>query len=129
MVRETHIIKLELADAGEIQAELTRILSPITISRLIKEIFENKQIITRGRFFIGGRKYFMISLNIKKGAEKAVNELSKGDVAYDPSSDSLMIALVDGKTRMKVNKLGCVISGLEVLEKVQRGCGVKITEK
>ncbi|MHA1729080.1 MAG: cyclophilin-like fold protein [Promethearchaeota archaeon] len=123
MAHAIYIIRIELIGIGYLTAEIERILSPITTERLIKKIPYSSS----GRFFIGGKDFFTIPVGIKRGEEKAVKDVEKGDLVYDPSSDSLMICLKTGKSRMKINRLGKITSGLEHFEKVQRSNGVKIS--
>lgn len=124
MALEPLEILIKLVDHGFLIAKIDRVLSPITTERLTRKLMQSNLLKTSGRYFVGGKKYFMIRVNIKKGTEKATNELSKGDIAYDPSSDSLLISLVDGKTRMKVNKLGVITRGMDKFDSIERGCGV-----
>jgi len=123
LTHEQYTIAFEIVGIGKATAKIDRILSPITTERLTKALPIN----ALGRFFIGGRDFFMVPIGIKKGAEKPVNEAEKGDLLYEASSDSLMICLTSGKTKMKVGRLGKVISGLDVFEKIQRSNTVKNT--
>ncbi len=122
MAIETYKIKIELIRIGDLFVEIERIYSPITTERLTKKI----PFSARGRFFID-RDYFMIPVRIKKGMEKPKDSVHKGDLVYEPSSDSLMICLKEGKTKMKVNFLGEITEGLEHFDKVKRSNGVKIS--
>lgn len=126
MAVERYHIKIELIGGiGVLLAEIERIHSPITIERLTKKI----PFSARGRFFIGGKDYFMIPVKIKKGNEKPKISVKKGNLVYEPSSDSLMICLKEGNTprNLKVSLLGEITEGLEHFDKVKRSNGVKIS--
>lgn len=123
MAVETYKIKIELIRIGDLFVEIERIHSPITVERLTKKI----PFSASGRFLIGGKDFFMIPIGIKKGIEKPKDSVHKGDLVYEPSSDSLMICLREGKTRMKVSFLGQITGGMEHFDKVKRSNGVKIS--
>jgi len=124
MSSETYNINFELIGIGNVQANIMRILSPLTIQRFISKI----PMSALGRFFIGGRDYFMIPIGVKKGLEKQINSVSKGDIVYEADSDSLMVCLVDGTTKMNVSKMGIITGGLELFEKIKRSNSVKISK-
>lgn len=126
---ETVELLIKLVDHGILIAEIDRVLSPITTERLSRKLTQSNIIRTSARYYPGGKDYLMIRVNIKKGIEKPTEELNKGDFAYDPASDSLIISLKDGKTKMKVNKLGTITRGLEKIDTVERGCGVLLKLK
>ena len=123
MAVERYKIKIELIGIGDLSVEIERIYSPITTERLTKKI----PFSARGRFFIGGKDYFMIPVGIKKGIEKPKDSVKKGALVYEPGSDSLMICLKEGKTKMKVSLLGEITGGLEHFDKIKRSNGVKIS--
>jgi len=123
MASEFYNIKLELIGIGVVAGKIERILSPLTIQRFIRKI----PMSALGRFFIGGKNYFMIPIGVKKGLEKPTDTVSKGNIVYEADSDSMMICLLDGKTRMKVSKMGTIENGLELFSKIQRSNSVKIS--
>jgi hypothetical protein len=123
LIHEHYIIGIEIVGIGKSTAKIERIYSPITTERLTKALPIN----ALGRFFIGGRDFFMIPIGIKKGAEKPVYEVEKGDLVYEASSDSLMICLNSCKTKTKVGRLGKIVSGLDLFEKIQRSNTIKLT--
>lgn len=123
MVLEGYKIKIELVQIGVAEGELIRIHSPITIERLVKKL----PLTGSGRFFIGSKTLFMIPVGIKKGAERPTNDVKKGDIVYEQSSDSIIICLANEKTRMKVSKIGRITKGLELFSKINRSNGVKIS--
>ncbi|MCP4762254.1 MAG: hypothetical protein GY870_10775 [archaeon] len=117
-------MKFDFIGIGTLTAEIERLISPITAQRFINNI----PIKAQGRYFIGGKDFFMIPIGIKKNIESPTDILEKGEIAYEASSDSLMICLNSGKTMMNISKMGKVTSGLDIFEKIGRNNGVKITQ-
>lgn len=120
-------LNIELVGIGIMKAEIKRMLSPITTERIQRMLIDQKVIITSGRFMIGGKDNFSIKINVKKGVEKPTDEVKRGEIVYDASTDSLLIALKSGKTKIKYSKMGQIKEGLELLEKIDRTVNIKIS--
>ena len=126
MAIEHYELIIEFIGVDSCVGILERIKAPLTIERISRKIpFK-----ASGRFYIGGRNYFMIPIGIKKGLEKnPTDEVDKGDLVYEPNSDSIFICMISGKTGMKVTKIGKITENLSVLEKIQKYSPVSIKEK
>lgn len=119
-------LNIELIGIGVMKAEIKRMLSPITAERIQRMLIDQKVITTSGRFLVGGKDYFSIRMNIKKGIEKPTDDVKRGEIVYDASTDSLLIVLKSGKTKIKYSKMGQLKDGLELLEKIDRTINIKI---
>ncbi|MHA1339529.1 MAG: hypothetical protein ACTSRZ_05230 [Promethearchaeota archaeon] len=127
MAEEKIFLQVELPNIGEIVLELKKILSPITIERIIRILKQEKEIKSICRYFIGTKDIMMIKINIHKELERPVSEMKQRDVAYEAITDSFLIALKDSKPRSQVSILGRVVKGFELFEKIPRSIGCKIT--
>ena len=123
MAIEHYELVIEFLGVDSCIGILERIKAPLTIERISRKIpFK-----ASGRFYIGGRDYFMIPIGIKKGLEKnPKDEIEKGDLVYEPNSDSIFICMKSGKIGMKVEKVGKIIENLSELEKIQKYSPVSI---
>ena len=116
MAIESYNIEFEFLGLDSCFGELERIKAPLTIERISRTIpFK-----ASGRFYFGGRDYFMIPLGIKKGLERPTEEVEEGDLVYEPNSDSIFICLKPGKMSMKVTELGKITENLEAAKKLQK---------
>ena len=126
MAIEHYELVIEFIGVDSCIGILERIKAPLTIERISRKI----PLKASGRFYIGGRNYFMIPIGIKKGLEKnPTDEVEEGDLVYEPNSDSIFICMKSGKTGMKVTKLGKITENLSVLEKIQKYSPVSIKNR
>ncbi|MBN2157367.1 MAG: hypothetical protein JW776_15080 [Candidatus Lokiarchaeota archaeon] len=122
MAIESYELEFEFIGLDSCFGSLERIKAPLTIERISRKIpFK-----ASGRFYIGGRDYFMIPLGIKKGLEHPTDTVEKGDIFYEANSDSLFICLKAGSVGMAVTKLGKIVENLEVLNKISKYSPVNI---
>ena len=105
---------------------LERIKAPLTIERISRKFPSFK---ASGRFYFGGKDYFMIPVGIKKGLERPTEEVEEGDLVYEPNSDSIFICLKPGKMSMKVTKLGKITENLEAAKKLQKYSPVSVRQR
>ena len=119
---EKYDLEIEVINLGKIIIELERTKEPITIGRIIKKLPLN----ISGRFYFGGRDYFMIPIGIKKSVERKTSEVHKGEVLYDASSDSLVISLKDGESPFSLISIGRVTKGIENFEKIAKRAPLNI---
>ena len=117
MAIERYEIEIEFLGLDSCFGYLERIKGPLTIERISRKIpFK-----ASGRFYFGGKDYFMIPVGIKKGLEHhPTDEVEEGDLVYEPNSDSIFICLKAGKTSMKVQPLGKVTENLDAAKKLQK---------
>jgi len=126
MAEEKVILEIEFPNVGIIELELKKILSPLTIEKIIKLLYSNKEIKTMARYYIKAKDIYMIKINLQKEAERPVFEMKKGEVAYEPLTDSILIALNQCKLNSKISILGKIIKGNEILERLPQSTGCKI---
>ena len=116
MAIERYEIEIEFLGLDSCLGNLERIKAPLTIERISRKIpFK-----ASGRFYFGGKDYFMIPIGIKKGLEHPIDQVEEGDLVYEPNSDSILICLKPGKIGMKVTKLGKVIENLAIVHQIQK---------
>ena len=117
---------IKIAGVGIVGVEIQRNLSPMTVESLQQAVPKE----TRGRPFLGNPHLWMImDVGLKCGIEKGKIDLAKGDVAYFPQQDAILIALESTKTPTAVNIIGRVTSGLEKCQQAPKGVGVTIAIK
>ncbi|GAB4318834.1 MAG: hypothetical protein Kow0069_22070 [Promethearchaeota archaeon] len=85
---------------------LDRFKSPRTIEHLLRAL----PLRARGRSLPGnGSIYAAIGVNLKVGVEKRGDlALKRGELAYDPMQDALLLAVEDTTSPSQVNRLGNV---------------------
>ena len=99
MVLERYELEFEFLGLDSCYGFLERIKSPLTIERISRKLTPSFR--ASGRFYFGGKDYFMIPVDIKKGLEHPIEEVEEGDLVYEPNSDSIFICLKAGKISMK----------------------------
>jgi hypothetical protein len=112
-------IRIVLEGVGEARGELVKILAPLTVGALLKRMP------LRGRVHPtpGGHSFIV---GIRRGAEKAVNSVEGGTIAYWPMGDAVVLYSKDARPYSPVNKVGKVMEGLELLELLKSGSRVRI---
>ena len=127
LAESNHHLIIELVDYGRMLIDIRRVSSPITTEKLLTK-FPMRSF---GRYYAGsGKDYFVIQVDVKKGAEKPSHgPFEVGEVVYEPNSDAIMICLKEGETKMVVSKLGKVIKGLGLFDKIERSCRTKMAFK
>ena len=112
-------IKIVVEGVGEAKGELVRILAPLTVGTILSKLP------LKGRAHVRGGGLSMI-LGIRRGAEKAVNSVKAGDIAYWPMQDSIVVYFQDSKPYGPVNKLGTVSENLELFQGLKGGARIRI---
>jgi hypothetical protein len=67
-----------------------------------------------------------ILLGLKRGAEKPVNYVDAGVIAYWPRQGSLCFYPVASKTSSPVNKVGMILNNLDIFKDLKTGSRVVI---
>ena len=100
----------------DIEGELVRHLSPLTIKKILK-CFPISQLIINFQ-----NRYIQINLELNTGIEKPKNVFKKGDIAFLPISNSICIFLNDHTHSNQLNHIGFVKKDhLENLKKTKAG--------
>ncbi|TFG33962.1 hypothetical protein EU527_05760 [Candidatus Thorarchaeota archaeon] len=109
----------------KLEGTINRIHAPLIIEEIIFRLpFEGKTGLMRNEM--------QIILGISKGNAKPTNDVKRGDIAYMPLGDALVIYLEDMRTYSKVNIIGKITSSdeqISSLKNVKRGSQVYITKK
>ena len=117
-------VYLEFAfeDAFVLEGIINRIHAPLIVEEISFRLpFESKTALMRNEL--------QITLGIPKGNAKPTNDVKKGDIAYMPLGDALVIYLEDMHTYSQVNILGKITSPAEqiaLLRNVKRGSQVEV---
>jgi hypothetical protein len=123
MAIERYEIEIEFLGLDSCYGYLERVKAPLTIERISRKFPSFK---ASGRFYFGGKDYFMIPVGIQKALENPTEEAEEGDLVYEPNSDSIFICLKTGKMSMKVTKIGKITENLDVAKKLQKYYPVKV---
>jgi len=105
---------------GLIRASVFKHLSPVTLSRILREV----PITGRVNFY--ERDFLYILTNVVSGEEKSRKEFTKGQIAFMPSGSSICFFLKDIRSYKPMNLLGEITQGSEVLESCTRGDSIRI---
>jgi len=105
---------------GTIVANLFKHLSPVTLSRIVREV----PITGHVNFY--ERNFVYILTNVVSGEEKSRKEFKKGEVAFMPSGSSICFFLQDVRSYKPMNLLGEVTHGMDLLESLKRGDSIEI---
>jgi uncharacterized protein len=105
---------------GTVTANLFKHLSPVTLSRIVREI----PITGHVNFY--ERNFAYILTNVVSGEEKSRKEFKKGQVAFMPSGSSICFFLEDVRSYKPMNLLGEVTHEMEILEALRRGDSIEI---
>ena len=98
-------ILLSINNAIDVQGELVRHLSPLTIKKILS-CFPISQLIINFQ-----NKYIQINIELNTGIEKPKNIFKKGDIAFSPISNSIYIFLNDYTHNNQLNHIGFVKNG------------------
>lgn len=119
-------IKIDLFGIGILDAIIIRHLAPLSADAIL----DNLPIILRGRFSFGSKKYWTLpGVEIYKGSNpKSNREVEKGDIIYNPKTDELILIIENTLMPNKVNKIGKILSNLDLLLNAKNGLNTKITK-
>ena len=109
-------ILISINNAIDIEGELVRHLSPLTIKKILT-CFPISQLIINFQ-----NKYIQIKIELDIGIEKPKNIFRKGDIAFSPISNSICIFLNDHIHNNQLNHVGFVkVDDVEKLKKTKAG--------
>ena len=120
-------VRIDLFGIGTIIAKIIRHLAPLSADAIIDKI----PFVLKGRFSFGSKKYWTLpGVEIFKGRNsKSKSAVKKGDIVYNPKTDELIIIIEDQEFPNRVNKVGKVISNLDILLQARNGLNTKISRK
>ena len=107
-------VKLIVADVGQAEGELNRLTAPLTVGEIVKRLPINGRIIT-------GQGFIQIIINLKRGIEKSVIQVEAGTIAFWPQSSSICFYTMNTKTYSPVNKIGKVLTNIEIFKNLKNG--------
>ena len=105
-------IVLSINNVIDVEGELVRHLSPLTIKKILS-CFPISQLIINFQ-----NKYIQINIELNIGIEKPKNIFKKGDIAFSPISNSICIFLNDHNHNNQLNHIGFVKN--DDLEKLKK---------
>ena len=109
-------ILLSINNVIDVEGELVRHLSPLTIKKILSCLPISQLIINFQN------KYIHINIELNIGIEKPKNIFKKGDIAFSPISNSICIFLNDYNHNNQLNHIGIVKNDdLEKLKKTKAG--------
>lgn len=109
-------ILLSINNVIDIEGELVRHLSPLTIKKILSCLPISQLVINFQN------KYIQINIELNIGIEKPKNIFKKGDIAFSPISNSICIFLNDYYHNNQLNHIGFVKNDdLEKLKKTKAG--------
>jgi len=117
-------IKIVLFGIGMLKGKIIRHISPLSADAILDKL----PIVLRGRFSFGSKQYWTLpGVEIFRGrSERSQRECKRGDIVYNPKSDELLFLLEDQNLPNKVNKIGELESGLELILNARNGLNTKI---
>ncbi|TXT59295.1 MAG: hypothetical protein BAJALOKI2v1_230040 [Promethearchaeota archaeon] len=120
-------ILIQLFGIGVAEGTVVRHLAPLTADAIL----EKMPFALRGRFSFGSKKYWTLpGIGIRKGkSAKAIKDVNKNDLVYNPKTDELIVILEDTTLSNKVNKIGTVKDHLEYFLKARNGLNTKFSRK
>ena len=109
-------ILLSINNVIDVEGELVRHLSPLTIKKILSCLPISQLIVNFQN------KYIQINIELNIGIEKPKNIFKKGDIAFSPISNSICIFLNDYNHNNQLNHIGIVKKDdLEKLKKTKAG--------
>ncbi len=110
-------ISIEFIGVGTVSGELIRTKAPRTVEALYYKLP------IKGKASLYGDEiYFKAGVNL--GREKAVKNVSPGDIAYWPMGDALCIFFGETQPYSEVNLCGRLTSPFDFLRNVKNGTGI-----
>ena len=112
-------VKITVEGVGEASGELVRFSAPLTFGALMKKMPLEGRLHPQP----GGHSFIV---GIRRGTEKAVNQVKAGDIAYWPMQDAVVIYTSDVRPYSPVNTFGKVTGNLEVFTGIRSGAKIRI---
>ncbi|MBO3804071.1 MAG: hypothetical protein JTT11_09445 [Candidatus Brockarchaeota archaeon] len=106
----------------QVVGELNRVLAPRTVETIARSMPLEGVIGASD-----GLLYFPTNLIL--GAEKPVQRLQRGSIAYWPICGGVCISVEDVAAKQSMSLIGRVVSGLEVLKEVRPGSSARLSAK
>ena len=102
---------LDIINIGKIQIQAMRINAPRTLERLLRIIPFSSRAIKRG-------VTLTFTSELKAGPENTRNSFVRGDFSLDPSSGNMILHLAENQGQRKMNFIGTVTDGLEIVDSI-----------
>jgi hypothetical protein len=112
-------IKIIIADVGQAEGELNRLTAPLTVGEIVKRLPISGRVIT-------GLGLIQIIIDLKRGTEKPVTQVEAGTIAFWPQSSSICVYSINTKTYGPVNKIGKVLTNIEIFKNLKNGSRIII---
>ncbi len=117
-------IRIEIFGVGNVEGLIIRHLGPFSADAILSKM----PFVLRGRFTFGSKNYWTLPIGITKGPDsKATKNVEKGDIAYNPKTDEMIILLETIEMPNKVNKIGKITANIELFQKATNGMNTKIS--
>ena len=114
-------IKITVEGKGEALGFFDRLTAPLTVGEISRKLPINARVTPS----FGS---ISIIIGIKRGAEKPINRVEAGTIAYWPRGDSICFYPKDAKPYGAVNKIGEISEGLEIFNNVRSRTRIKIEQ-
>jgi hypothetical protein len=108
-------ILIELAEKGQVNGDIFRHLSPITINSLMRKMPLQGRVIRFRDHFV----YFLSG--VIAGVEKAKKQFKEGDISFYASNGAMCFFMKDCDLSTPMNYLGRISSNLDLLKKATPG--------
>lgn len=112
-------IKITVVDKGEATGFINRLTAPLTVEAIAQKLPLNTRTSP-------AMDHVSILIGIQRGAEKPLNKVKAGTIAYWPRSDAITIYTKDTTPYSPVNKIGEIEENLELFNRLRSGSRIKI---
>jgi hypothetical protein len=112
-------IKITVVDKGEATGYFNRLTAPLTVEAIANKLPIN----TRTSPAIG---HVSVLVGIQRGAEKPIDSVKAGTIAYWPRSDAITIYPKDTRPYTPVNKIGEIEENVELFNRLRSGSRIII---
>ena len=117
-----YLLDFEIEGLGSAHGKIIRYKAPLTVEAIHRALPSSQ------RISVWQEAEIYFTIGIKKGLEKGTFDVEVGDIAYWPMGDALCIFYKKIKPYSKVNILGKITKGLELIEKAKNGMRISIRE-
>jgi hypothetical protein len=112
-------IRVRVPGVGEAAGELNRLTAPLTVGDILKCLPISSRTIP-------SRECVTILFGLRRGTEKAVSQVGGGTIVFNPRDGNLCIYIDASKTYSPVNRVGSIMSKLEMFRSLRSGSMVII---